>query len=157
MLLVCLFKVLWLFTAALSYQWLVSLACCPLPAENHSSTHTQWTHAWGYQAEHRCLSRWEHLLQRGATSCFEGPASGLTRHWRRDSPRQGQDPLAAWGGAASATASATATPTASCLTGKLNINSRCVIAAWVTQLFSWPTFHQMCRASAAAAPSLSCP
>lgn len=81
-----------------SYCICVFSACCPLPTENHSSTHPQWAHTWWCQAEHCCLNREEPLPRRGTLSCFKSPASGFTRNWCRNIPPQGQDPLAAWGG-----------------------------------------------------------
>lgn len=101
----------------------------PLPTENHGSTHTQWAHTWWYQAEHCCPSRKEPLPQRGAPSCFEGSASGITRDWRRNI-LQGQDPLAAWGVSSYHSHSPSILPDQE----KSNINSQHLITVRVTQI-----------------------
>lgn len=103
---------------------------CPLPTENHGSTHTQWAHTWWYQAEHCCVSRKEPLPQRGAPSCFEGSASGFTGDWCRNIHHQGQDPLAAWGVSSCHSHSPRILPDQE----KSNINNQRLITARVTQI-----------------------
>lgn len=147
--------VLWCFTAAVCFQWL-SLHL-HLFSMLSSAYRNPRLHSYPMSTHLMMPSRALLPQQRRAPPpkrsnlLLRRPRLWLHQRLMQKHPSSRTRPISCMRGAALVIA----TPPASCLIRKLNINNQRLITAQVTQLFSWPTFHQTCRASAAATPFLS--